>query len=527
MPDDATTNVIGSPSSTLFDNKKKDLGIFNCEDVDKEWENVEKTVSGLFEILSDKEKFNNALNQIRTSTREYIIDVANTNNQARYKQGRLAVDIALMFVGVGELKAVASGTKLGDAMAQMASKIEKCFALLPKLSRNVSRVDRIFFKKTDNFIDIVMHKVNNGYEAIVEAGQTTKKISATELAKYMDEYDGQGTFRLLTCNSGDDAVELSKLTKRKFYASDGAVDLYPDGTIRSENPFHLYENGTVKKDGVISHAPLEEEAKIAKLAEEEKPVRLGDGIAKGADWATIFPKLASKLDSWKSLELVFEKSDDFVRVLSKNGDEVARVVKNGTDEILEVSDELFTATGTNPIKIEGISVETSSGDNVINGGFVKNSNGSISFVEDVSSYGSTIIQNTLKARADLRGTISGITKSQEAHHLFPVDLLKKNQWVKKGVEGGFEFNLGSINGMPVEKYVKSTGIGRHGPHPQLTSQIDKHMEWWAEQTVNGVKNKNLTPAQTADYMRGLANSLKNKINSSTVKLNDLNLNLPH
>ncbi|MFV8357933.1 hypothetical protein ACNQGB_17330 [Flavobacterium sp. XS1P32] len=159
--------------------------------------------------------------------------------------------------------------------------------------------------------------------------------------------------------------------------------------------------------------------------------------------------------------------------------------------------------------------------------FFKNADGSIGFVEDVSSYGSTIVQNAIKKRGELRGTLSGITSADDAHHLFPVQTLKENQWVKKGVEGGFEFNTGSVNGLGVKKYVKATNTGRHGPHPQLTKQIMDHMDYWANQTVNGVKNSSLTTAQTADYMRGLANSLKNKINNSTVKLNDLNLNLPH
>jgi hypothetical protein len=81
--------------------------------------------------------------------------------------------------------------------------------------------------------------------------------------------------------------------------------------------------------------------------------------------------------------------------------------------------------------------------------------------------------------------------------------------------------------MAVEKYVKATGIGRHGPHPQLTKQLDDHMNWWAEQTVNGVKNKNLTPAQTADYMRLVADDVKQTILTTTTKLNDLDLGLVH
>lgn len=175
-------------------------------------------------------------------------------------------------------------------------------------------------------------------------------------------------------------------------------------------------------------------------------------------------------------------------------------------------------------------LQTSSGDNVINGGFVKNADGSISFVEDVSSYGSTLVQNTIKNRGDLRGVLSGIQSTDEAHHLFPVQVLKENQWVKKGVEGGFEFNT-AVNGMPVQKYVKATGAGRHGPHPNLTKQIDDHMNWWAEQTsvINGktVRNKDLSPAQTAEYMRVIADDMKETISTTTTKLNDLDLGLNH
>jgi len=85
--------------------------------------------------------------------------------------------------------------------------------------------------------------------------------------------------------------------------------------------------------------------------------------------------------------------------------------------------------------------------------------------------------------------------------------------------------------MGVEKYVKATGVGRHGPHPQLTNQIDKHMEWWAEQKsiINGqtIINKNLTSAQTAEYMRIVADDMKQTISTTTTKLNDLDLGLDH
>jgi len=53
------------------------------------------------------------------------------------------------------------------------------------------------------------------------------------------------------------------------------------------------------------------------------------------------------------------------------------------------------------------------------------------------------------------------------------------------------------------------------------------MDWWAEQIgANGSKNKFLSAENTASYMNGIAISLRNKIISSSDKINALNLNLP-
>ncbi|MBY0349165.1 MAG: hypothetical protein K2W79_12970, partial [Hydrotalea flava] len=61
-----------------------------------------------------------------------------------------------------------------------------------------------------------------------------------------------------------------------------------------------------------------------------------EGVLNGAgNWVTAFPKLASKTSAWAHLELVFEGVDDYVRVLSKNGDEVAKVFKNGQMKFLK------------------------------------------------------------------------------------------------------------------------------------------------------------------------------------------------
>ena len=237
------------------------------------------------------------------------------------------------------------------------------------------------------------------------------------------------------------------------------------------------------------------------------------------NWVTAFPKLASKTSAWSHLELVFEGVDDYVRVLSKNGDEVAKVFKSGTDEVFEISDDFFRATPTNPATpITGVTVKANTGETIIGGGFFKNADGSIGFVEDVSSYGSTIVQNTIKNRGGLRGTINGTTATQDAHHIIPVQLLKENDVVKKAVEGGFSFNT-SANGLGIEKYVKATGAGRHGPHPSYTNQIRNYLTRWAND------NPGFTPQMARDELADVVNAVKNKINTTSGKINEINLGL--
>ena len=249
-------------------------------------------------------------------------------------------------------------------------------------------------------------------------------------------------------------------------------------------------------------------------------------VSTAGNWASTFPKLAGKLDSWKSLELIFEQSDDFVRILSKNGDEVAKVVKNGSDEVFEIADDFFRATPSNPATpITGMTVKANTGETIIGGGFFKNADGSIGFVEDVSSYGSTMVQNTIKARGDLRSTISGITKSQDAHHYLPVQLLKENSYIKQAVEGGFKFNTKAANGDAIDKFVKATGFGKHGPHPKYTAQITEVLN---KLDAQGIQLSDIQAKKLAENLvngNSKYSGLRNIVNSSSQKLNDLDLQL--
>jgi hypothetical protein len=246
-----------------------------------------------------------------------------------------------------------------------------------------------------------------------------------------------------------------------------------------------------------------------------------NGIRKGIHSLTIVSKWLNE-----GIEVSFEATRDGARILTRNGDEVGQLRTEGSNEVLEISDDFLASVPSSASKkLDGISINSNTGETLSNVGFVKNADGSIGFVEDVSGYGSQVVQSAIKKRGDLRAALAGIKTSEDAHHIIPVQLLKENEVVKKAVEAGFDFN-GISNGLALEKFAKSTGRGRHGPHPNYTEQIRQAL-------ANFVKNNpGYTPNDAKQLMEVIINGnssykgLKRAINESTIKINELILNIP-
>jgi hypothetical protein len=101
-------------------------------------------------------------------------------------------------------------------------------------------------KKSDSYIDVIVHFSNGKFKAIVEeAGSFVEKsVEIEQLAAIMNQLPNSKSLRLLSCNDITSAKALSKqLPGRTLYASDGWVDLYSDGVITSENKFKKLSNG--------------------------------------------------------------------------------------------------------------------------------------------------------------------------------------------------------------------------------------------------------------------------------------------
>jgi hypothetical protein len=92
--------------------------------------------------------------------------------------------------------------------------------------------------------------------------------------------------------------------------------------------------------------------------------------------------------------------------------------------------------------------------------------------------------------------------------------------VQAAVEAGFEFNS-AINGIPLEKFVKETGRGRHSAHPNYTSQIRGFLVQW----VDNPANTDWTPNDAKDLIEAMVDDIRSTIQNTSAKINDLDLGL--
>ena len=122
------------------------------------------------------------------------------------------------------------------------------------------------------------------------------------------------------------------------------------------------------------------------------------------------------------------------------------------------------------------------------------------------------IVDAIKGSKALRGKFvkKGMEKMYEgmqAHHLIPVNLLKKNNVVQDAVGAGFEFN-GKINGLMVK-----SGKGWHTRHDNYTDNIEDIITAWAN------KNKGYKPSEAKAFLESLAQQAKERIKNNGGKVN--------
>jgi len=94
----------------------------------------------MYLVISDKDKLNEAYNAVKGKLGEYIDETTAVDNQARYNHGKIVFNVASLFIGVGEAKALLNGEKtlalvLKEGLSAYATIPETILKLTQKAGR--------------------------------------------------------------------------------------------------------------------------------------------------------------------------------------------------------------------------------------------------------------------------------------------------------------------------------------------------------------------------------------------------------
>jgi hypothetical protein len=101
----------------------------------------------------------------------------------------------------------------------------------------------------------------------------------------------------------------------------------------------------------------------------------------------------------------------------------------------------------------------------------------------------TAVADAIMKRGEL-ATNLGVLNPEQAHHIIPVELLKKHGVLRLLVQSGWDFNA-KVNGVPLAE-------GFHGHHPRYNDYVDKEITKWVAQH---------DPSKAADFRDYVENTL--------------------
>lgn len=115
---------------------------------------------------------------------------------------------------------------------------------------------------------------------------------------------------------------------------------------------------------------------------------------------------------------------------------------------------------------------------------------------------------------ELVGRAVEATKNPQDHHTIPRQF-KENEVIRLAREEGFKFE-GNENRIPIERYSKSTGEGRHGNHPNYNKEVLGRLQKFSKD------NPDFKGPDALKFTRNLVKDLKQIIeNNPGTKVNDL------
>ncbi len=100
------------------------------------------------------------------------------------------------------------------------------------------------FDKLDYYVDVIIHSIpNETGKFVMTIDGTEEIIEASQLAEKLYEVDPSKTIRLLSCEEGDSASEISKALGRDIVYAEGEIILYENGAIDAEKWKVAHPNG--------------------------------------------------------------------------------------------------------------------------------------------------------------------------------------------------------------------------------------------------------------------------------------------
>ena len=146
----------------------------------------------------------------------------------------------------GQLEIIQDVSKIGQFYLKEIEQSESLISILKNRGYTFTgnlNFSEYGFKSSDSYIDIIVHTNESSDFILKIEGGSSVLLTKESLSALMNNVDSSKKIRLLSCNSNEAAIELSKYTNKEFYASDGIITLYKDGTIVHEKPFKKYHKG--------------------------------------------------------------------------------------------------------------------------------------------------------------------------------------------------------------------------------------------------------------------------------------------
>jgi len=91
-------------------------------------------------VKDDPQFWSQVWNEVKTEFGKYIDDTVGMDAQAVYNQGKLLFDVATLFVGIGEIKAILNGTKFSVAMVSMLQKLPTALSKVVFKAKNLNKL---------------------------------------------------------------------------------------------------------------------------------------------------------------------------------------------------------------------------------------------------------------------------------------------------------------------------------------------------------------------------------------------------